>query len=395
MSETPLRVAVLALSAGSYGGDAYFRSALPAWGKAGDVRFTVFARDESYAGLCGKNTELRVCRVPGLASGLVRFLYEQLAVPLIVRREGYDVVFSPVNTGPILSSVPFVTAVRNMDPLRELPDGLTPRYLLRHPVLRRFTFFCAERAARVVAVSKFVRETLVKGGIAADKIDIIYHGIDDREAGGWTGGISAHSPQRLPQGGEARAASGGPGFVASASKFIRYANLELLFRGFKRMRELGYAGELRFAGGALDRPYESEMRRLIGELGIGPHVRLLGYVPRGELRGLIRDCDVFLFPSTLEACPFTLLEAMREGAAVVATRSEPMPEFCGDAAVLVDPADADAFGREAHRIASDPGLRDDLGRKAALRSGDFRWDENVRRLVDCLRTACGRGRRPG
>lgn len=104
---------------------------------------------------------------------------------------------------------------------------------------------------------------------------------------------------------------------------------------------------------------------------------------------MMRECDAFLFSSMLEACPFTLLEAMRQGAPIVTTTSRPMPEFCGDAAIYVEPTDSDAFGEAAYRVVGNPELQVSLHRKARIRAESFKWKDSVSRLIATWkRAAC-------
>jgi glycosyltransferase involved in cell wall biosynthesis len=105
---------------------------------------------------------------------------------------------------------------------------------------------------------------------------------------------------------------------------------------------------------------------------------------------MLRNCDVFLISSTLEACPFTLLEAMRQGAPIVASNMPPMPEFCGDAATYVEPYDVDRWAEAACEIIFSPERRAQLQARSRERSNRFTWAKSVDRLVDTLRkTACG------
>ena len=103
----------------------------------------------------------------------------------------------------------------------------------------------------------------------------------------------------------------------------------------------------------------------------------------------MRNCDVFLFSSALEACPFTLLEALQQGTPIVTTTARPMPEFCGDAALYVEPTDSDGFGEAAYRVVSSPEVQNLLRRKARERAQRFRWQDSVEQLTSTLgRAAC-------
>lgn len=370
-----MRVAILALSAKSYGGESYIRSIIPVLHKnQDDVEFVVLIQDERWQSICDQSGSVKfhMCDFWGLHVGVVRILWEVLVLPFLLLKLKVDVIFTTANAGPLLSFVPFVTLVRNMQPLIPVsPED--PLFLrVKMKLLRWLTLHSARRARRVIAVSSYVRDVLMKFNIPAETIDVINHGIDDLPV-----------PTEEMNGSLAQNSK----FVFSAGKFIRYVNLETLFRAFMRLRRLGYQGDLYFAGGIYDKKYEKAMRELIESLKIDPHVHLCGYVPRSEVQRMMRDCDVFMFPSTLEACPFTLLEAMRQGAAIVATTARPMPEFCGDTALYTRPDDPDGFGEAAYHIISSPDLQAQMRRRARLQSQKYTWAESVRQLIITLRKA--------
>lgn len=325
----------------------------------------IVAPDDRYATLCTGGSRLEVVRVPAAFRGPGRIVWEQAALPRLARAHDAGVVFTANNSGLLIGSVPCVIAVRNMEPLAPPSAGSPLAHLARHAILSRFTRASARAATRVVAASEFVREAVRALGVPDECIDTVYHGVDDLPR------PDLDAPRR-------------GGFMAAAAKFVRYANIETMIRAFARLRAQGYAGELRMAGGPHDAGYEREIRALTEWLGLRDTVRFLGYRPREEVRTMMRDADAFLFPSMLEACPFTLLEAMSQGAAIVATMAPPMPEFAADGTFLVAPEDDAAFAAAAERAAVDQGLRT----RARARADAFTWDAAVDRLVACWRAAC-------
>lgn len=69
-----------------------------------------------------------------------------------------------------------------------------------------------------------------------------------------------------------------------------------------------------------------------------PHnVHFLGYVSDEEAKTLMRDCEVYLFPTLYEGFGITPLEAMSVGAKIVVSDTPCMHEVYEDAAVFIDP----------------------------------------------------------
>jgi glycosyltransferase involved in cell wall biosynthesis len=68
----------------------------------------------------------------------------------------------------------------------------------------------------------------------------------------------------------------------------------------------------------------------------------LGFVPQPEVPRLMRGASVFVYPSLFEGFGMPVVEAMACGVPVVASSHPSLDEACGDAAVRVEPTDADA-----------------------------------------------------
>ena len=367
-----LRVAVLALSAKVYGASSYLRSILPEFARhRSDAEFMVLVPNGGGAVSEFAADTVRLVRMAMPMGGAwSRTLIEQFTLPRTIASLGADVIYTASNIALFRGALPCVIAVRNMEPLVPSIRGSSVEVKARLTLLRALTRASLKRATRVVAVSNFVKQSIVAKGCHAEKVDVIYHGIDDQERPDLTADNRDSSS-----------------YAFCVAKFARYANLETLFRAFAHMRDQGYRGELRFAGGGWDRRYEAEMIDLIKALGIQESVRILGYIPRERVQEMMRNCDVFLFPSTLEACPFTLLEAMNQGAPIVATTAQPMPEFGGESVAYVDPLDHKQFAETALNVASKRELRDRLRQGAWKRASCFRWDDSVSKLITTLRRA--------
>ena len=71
---------------------------------------------------------------------------------------------------------------------------------------------------------------------------------------------------------------------------------------------------------------ETELRRLIPEMGLADHARLVGPLPHAELPGFYALCDLGLFPSLEEPLGIAVGEAMACGLPIAATEVGGIPE---------------------------------------------------------------------
>ena len=75
------------------------------------------------------------------------------------------------------------------------------------------------------------------------------------------------------------------------------------------------------------------------------------------------------------------LEAMAAGVPVVAADAGSLPEVLGDAALLVDPTDAEALAEAMDRALTDEALRRLLVARGAHRAERYDWDTTARELM--------------
>jgi glycosyltransferase involved in cell wall biosynthesis len=371
------RVGIVALSAAAYGGETYFRSVLPWLDRlGGDAEYLVFTRDRRFASLPLPHGRVRLIELPRVrASTLKRLLWEQLVLPMLVRTLGIDVVYTANNVGIFAAPCPFVISIRNMEPLAADLRGMPRRLQGRLVTLRMLTHVSLRRASRIIAVSEYVRDHILGLGVPTDKVRVVYHGVDV-------------PPPSID--GEGVANELKAGFILSAAKFVRYANTETLIRGYHAMRASGVTKTLLIAGGSWDPAYEAEIRGLVRALDLEHSVRFLGYVAHSKVLALLRRATLFIFPSTLEACPFTLLEAMACGATILTTRAGPMPEFCKDGARYFDPFDSRLLAQEAIALLREPAERYRLATVARSRASLYQWEDSVPALLAVLGEAAGR-----
>jgi glycosyltransferase involved in cell wall biosynthesis len=95
-------------------------------------------------------------------------------------------------------------------------------------------------------------------------------------------------------------------------------------------------------------------------------IHWLGALPLAELRPLVSAADIFLLPSIWENCPYSCLEAMAAGRAIVCADQGGMPELIKHDVngLLAQSDDASSFVRQLERLIDDGALRARLGTAA-------------------------------
>ncbi len=274
--------------------------------------------------------------------------WEQLALPVLAR--GSRLLLSPANLAP-LAGRRNVVMVQDVAPF--IGDWYGSVYSRWH---RALLPRLARGARLVVAPSDVVRDQLVEVlGADPGRTGVVPLGVDERFSRG-------DDRVRVAR----RHGLDRPYVLALGSDLPR-KNFVLLDRIAGRLGREGLS--LAIAGSG--RPY---MR------GGGHAARSLGYVEEADLPGLYAGAAAFAMPSLYEGFGLPCLEAMAAGTPVVAADRAALPQTCGPAALLVDPADEAAFAEALIAAALDPITRDRLVAEGRRRAAGFGWDRTARAM---------------
>ncbi|MFN8377213.1 MAG: glycosyltransferase family 1 protein [Anaerolineae bacterium] len=111
---------------------------------------------------------------------------------------------------------------------------------------------------------------------------------------------------------------------------------------------------------------------------IRDRVRFTGYIPEADLPALYTGARAFVFPSLYEGFGLPVLEAMACGTPVITSNTASLPEVAGDAALLVNPLDAQSLASGLERVIADDLLHDSLSAAGLERARQFSWDQTAR-----------------
>jgi glycosyltransferase involved in cell wall biosynthesis len=147
-------------------------------------------------------------------------------------------------------------------------------------------------------------------------------------------------------------------------------------------------------------PEEDAIRDRARQLGIEDQVDLVGALPSGEMPGRIQNLDVVVLPSLsqpnwIEQFGRILVEAMACEVPVIGSTCGEIPQVVGDAGSIVPEGDANALAGAIDRMASDPNLRAELGRRGRERVlRDFTHARVAERTMAIYREIYARSARP-
>jgi glycosyltransferase involved in cell wall biosynthesis len=123
-------------------------------------------------------------------------------------------------------------------------------------------------------------------------------------------------------------------------------------------------GSVRFvlAGGEEEVGAMTRLKDIVEKGGLCDHVKVLGEVERDKVPVLLGMADLFVLPSWLEAMPISLLEAMRAGVPVIATRVGAVPDMLedGKSGMLIEPRQPGLIAEAVLKLINDADYRQAL-----------------------------------
>ena len=128
-----------------------------------------------------------------------------------------------------------------------------------------------------------------------------------------------------------------------------------------------------------------ELQQKSKDNGVEDRVHFAGY--RRDIPGVMKDCDLYLFPSKREGLGLAGIEAMASGLAVVSSNINGILDYMieGKTGHMCDPNDADAFARAILDLYDHPDKRREIGAFNIERAKNFDRAHSAAALEDGYR----------
>jgi glycogen(starch) synthase len=127
-----------------------------------------------------------------------------------------------------------------------------------------------------------------------------------------------------------------------------------------------YDVEFVFAGQDLFHYMETTLIPALKDRTLRGTFRYLGKLDLDDVGACLRQADIFLLPSLWENCPYSCLEAMAAGRAIVCSDAGGLPELIthGENGLLARSGEPASFIAALEKLIEDPALRERLGAAA-------------------------------
>jgi glycosyltransferase involved in cell wall biosynthesis len=294
-----------------------------------------------------------------------RVVWQLFRRPRFTRR--HDVLFAPGVT-PRRGFEPFVSMSQNMQPFdaRERARYGLSWAAMRLWLLRYLHAHAFRHSAAVIFLTGFARDWIGEqaGPAVVARSSVIPHGVSHafRQAPRRARPLASHS-------------AADPFRIVYVSDFYIYKHQWTVAEAVCRLWREGLPVMLELIGAPVDPEAMRRLEKTLQRYGAvaAEAVRVAGTIAHHELPGAYRHAGAFVFASTCENLPLTLIEAMASGLPIAAAAERPMTDILGDGAVYFDPEDAASATDALRTLAQDHELRARSAQANYDASAAFSW----------------------
>jgi len=282
-------------------------------------------------------------------------LGEQLFFPWLIYRQKVDLMHFTHFNLPVLYLKPYIVTIHDLI-LQRFGTSRGHflgkiKYGFKSLGYKIIIHLAVWRSKKIITVSKYVKNDVIKSfEIDPNKIEVIYEGSSEKTSSSQipTSSLKKYKIQKP--------------YLLYVGNAYPHKNLPRLIEAFKILREKDQSSLQLVLVGGEDYFYRQLKKEHCDTSGIcfGGGIIFTGYVPDDELHSLYAGSALYVFPSLCEGFGLPPLEAMAQGAPVVASSATCLPEILGEAACYFDAENSADMAIKINEVLKNESLRQKL-----------------------------------
>ena len=137
-------------------------------------------------------------------------------------------------------------------------------------------------------------------------------------------------------------------------------------------------------------PQEKQIEDEVKKLNLSEDVIYIDHVSDGDIANFYNLAEVFVFTSIPFGNSYSPLEAMACGTPIVCSNDAQVSELVGEAAIVVNPLNADAIAGGLYRVLADSDQEKDLRSRGLKHAKQFTWERSARETIKVYEYVLGR-----
>ncbi len=296
-------------------------------------------------------------------------LWSQYYLITALKKNKTDILFVPSHI------IPFLYFKNSVITIHDVGYMVKPElYHKKETIYQKWTNkYCIEKAKGIIVPSNHTKKEIVKYfKTDPSKIKVIPHGYNQNLFYPKIDNLTYKDIQK-------------PyiyfvGRIESKKNIINLLkSFELLRKESKIKHSLVLAGKDGYGADEIKKEYE----KLSSELK--KQIYFLGYVDDQTNSNLMRNADIFFFPSYYEGFGFPIIEAMACGIPVVCSNSTSLPEIAGNASILIDPDKPFSMAVALSKIINNKKLHELMIKTGLKRAKFFSWKKCASETIEYIK----------
>jgi glycosyltransferase involved in cell wall biosynthesis len=278
-----------------------------------------------------------------------------LYLPLQLRKDKPDLIFSPIPSTPLITQVKSIVVVHDLSfKYMKQKRMKTTRFFIKHSI---------DTATKIIAVSNFTKNQILNNfKIKEDKIKIIYESCD-------RGLYTFEKKKRVS----------GVLKVLCVGTINKRKNFTHIVKTIPILKKKFDTVKLTIIG-KFDDDYVN-LQKTIKDLGVENDVIITGYVSNIDLVDYFHKNDVFVYASKEEGFGIPILEAYSSGTPVVTSNVSATKEIGESASVLVDPNN---FFDIADGIIAAYENSNELTKLGLIEVKKYTWEKTSKEIINLI-----------
>jgi glycosyltransferase involved in cell wall biosynthesis len=294
---------------------------------------------------------------------------EQVKFPRILSKENLDLVHFPHFNVPIWYSKPFVVTIHDLTHTRF--PGRKKSHFFHRLAYNAVLASAIKKSEKIIAVSESTKKEILEYfGVTADKIHVVYEGINrnyhvidkDKAIAEVNNRFKITKP-----------------YILYVGVWRRYKNLPNLVRAFDLLKAEGVDADLVLVGEP--DPFYPEIKEKILDSKHATDIKMLGRVSDEDLNYLYNACSLFVLPSLAEGFGLTALEAAATGVPIAVSDIPTLREVLGQAAEYFDPENVENIVDVVLNILHNEARGEELANLGLKRAAQFSWHKAAEETV--------------
>jgi len=301
--------------------------------------------------------------------------WTQIGLSLEMLLRPVDALFIPAHTVPIIHPRKTIVTIHGLE-YEFCPEAYSwwEKFYMRRVIKNSCRW-----ANKIISVSENTKRDLVKlYGVSVDKIRVIYEGYNRNFQG-----EKKLKLKNLKFNSNFKFQISNLPYLLFIGRLEKRKNITGIIKAFEILKEkYNISHKLILAGGE-GYDYKNIKQQVLNSK-YKKDIILTGFVSENKKWELLKNAEVFLFPSFYEGFGLPILEAQSAGMPVVAGDNSSIPEVAGSA-LLVNSHNPKEIAEAAWKLISDKDLRNDIIEKGYKNIRRFSWEKCTREIAEILK----------